>query len=65
MAAPSFSAKRKSRAMPAFLCRRYHVSTAGRNRRAVEQHIRKQLQEDISTDQRSISEYITRSRVSR
>ena len=41
-----------------FSCRGYYVSTVGRNRRAIEQYIRKQLQEDISADQMSISEYI-------
>lgn len=41
-----------------FWCRGYYVSTVGRNRRAIEQYIRKQLQEDISADQMSISEYI-------
>ena len=35
-----------------------YVSTVGRNRRAIEQYIRNQLQEDISADQMSISEYI-------
>ena len=41
-----------------FWCRGYYVSTVGRNRRAIEQYIRKQLQEDLSADQMSISEYI-------
>ena len=41
-----------------FWCREYYVSAVGRNRRAIEQYIRNQLQEDISTDQMSISEYI-------
>ena len=41
-----------------FWCRGYYVSTVGRNRRAIEQYIRNQLQEDISADQMSISEYI-------
>jgi len=34
------------------------VSTVGRNRRTIEQYIRNQLQEDITSDQMSISEYI-------
>ena len=41
-----------------FWCRGYYVSTVGRNRRAIEQYIRNQLQEDITADQMSISEYI-------
>lgn len=41
-----------------FGCRGYYVSTVGRNRRAVEQYIRNQLQEDIAADQMSITEYI-------
>ena len=41
-----------------FWCRGYYVSTVGRNRRAIEQYIRKQLQEDIVSDQMSITEYI-------
>ena len=41
-----------------FWCRGYYVSTVGRNRRAVEQYIRNQLQEDIAADQMSITEYI-------
>ena len=39
-------------------CGGYYVSTVGRDRRAIEQYIRNQLQEDISADQMSISEYI-------
>ena len=41
-----------------FWCRGYYVSTVGRNRRAIEQYIRNQLQEDYAEDQMSISEYI-------
>ena len=41
-----------------FWCRGYYVSTVGRNRRAIEQYIRDQLQEDYAEDQMSISEYI-------
>ena len=41
-----------------FWCKVYYVSTVGRNRRAIEEYIRNQLQEDISEDQMSISEYI-------
>ena len=41
-----------------FWCRGYYVDTVGRNKKAIEQYIRNQLQEDISTDQISIKEYI-------
>ena len=39
-----------------FWCRGYYVDTVGRNKKTVEQYIRKQLQEDISTVQISIKE---------
>ena len=35
-----------------------YVSTVGRNRRAIEQYIKNQLQEDYTDDQMSIKEYI-------
>ncbi len=35
-----------------------YVSTVGRNKRAIEQYIRNQLQEDYADDQMSIKEYI-------
>ena len=41
-----------------FWCRGYYVSTAGRNRRAIEQYIRNQLQEDLAEDQLTIKEYV-------
>ena len=41
-----------------FWCRGYYVSTVGRNKRAIEQYIRSQLQEDYTDDQMSIKEYI-------
>ena len=41
-----------------FWCRGYYVDTVGRNKKAIEQYIRNQLQEDISTDQMSMKEYI-------
>ena len=41
-----------------FWCRGYYVSTVGRNRRAIEQYIRNQLQEDLADDQMSLKEYI-------
>ncbi len=41
-----------------FWCRGYYVDTVGRNKKAIEQYIRNQLQEDISSDQISMKEYI-------
>jgi putative transposase len=41
-----------------FWCRGYYVSTVGRNRRAIEQYIKNQLQEDLSEDQLTIKEYV-------
>ncbi len=41
-----------------FWCRGYYVDTVGRNKKAIEQYIRNQLQEDISYDQMSMKEYI-------
>ena len=41
-----------------FWCRGYYVDTVGRNRKAIEQYIRNQLQEDVASDQLSIKEYI-------
>ena len=41
-----------------FWCRGYYVSTVGRNRRAIEQYIRNQLQEDLAEDQLTIKEYV-------
>ena len=40
-----------------FWCRGYYVSTVGKNRKAIEQYIRNQLQEDYADDQMSIKEY--------
>ncbi|WP_028309321.1 IS200/IS605 family transposase [Desulfitibacter alkalitolerans] len=34
-----------------FWCRGYYVNTVGRNKKAIEQYIRKQLQEDIASEQ--------------
>jgi len=36
----------------------YFVDTVGRNKKAIEQYIRNQLQEDIASDQLSLKEYI-------
>ena len=41
-----------------FWCRGYYVSTVGRNKRAIEQYIKGQLQEDYTDDQMSIKEYV-------
>lgn len=34
------------------------MDTVGRNKKAIEQYIRKQLQEDIAEDQLSIKEFV-------
>jgi putative transposase len=41
-----------------FWCRGYYVDTVGRNRKAIEEYIRNQLQEDIMADRNSMKEYI-------
>ena len=41
-----------------FWCRGYYVSTVGRNRRAIEEYIRNQHQEDYTDDQLSIKEFV-------
>ena len=41
-----------------FWCRGYYVDTVGRNKKAIEEHIRNQLQEDISYEQISLVKYI-------
>ena len=41
-----------------FWCRGYYVDTVGRNKKAIQEYIRKQLQEDVASDQMSIKEYI-------
>ncbi|PKM79678.1 MAG: IS200/IS605 family transposase [Firmicutes bacterium HGW-Firmicutes-14] len=41
-----------------FWYRGYYVDTVGRNKKAIEQYIRKQLQEDIAADQMTLKEYI-------
>ena len=40
-----------------FWCRGYYVDTIGRNKKAIEEYIRNQLQEDIASGQISIKEY--------
>ena len=41
-----------------FWCRGYYVDTVGRNKKAIQEYIRSQLQEDIANDQISLKEYI-------
>ena len=41
-----------------FWCRGYFVDTVGRNKKAIAEYIRKQLQEDIANDQMSLIEHI-------
>lgn len=41
-----------------FWCRGYYVSTVGRNKKAIEQYIREQQNQDMISDQISIKEYI-------
>ena len=41
-----------------FWCRGYYVDTVGRNRKVIEEYIRKQLIEDKDADQMSIKEYV-------
>ena len=41
-----------------FWCRGYFVSTVGRNKKAIAEYIRNQLQEDVSSDQLSLKEYV-------
>lgn len=41
-----------------FWCQGYYVSTVGANRKAIQEYIRNQLQEDYTDDQMSIKEYV-------
>ena len=41
-----------------FWCRGYYVDTVGRNKKAIAEYIKNQLQEDIASDQISLKEYI-------
>ena len=41
-----------------FWCQGYYVDTVGKNKKAIEEYIKKKLQEDIATDQISIKEYV-------
>lgn len=41
-----------------FWCRGYYADTVGRNKTAIAEYIRSQLQEDIAADQLSFKEYV-------
>ena len=41
-----------------FWCRGYYVSIVGKNKKAIAEYIRNQLQEDYADDQMSIKEYV-------
>jgi len=41
-----------------FWCKGYYVDTVGRNKKAIEEYIKNQLQEDIAGDQISLKEFI-------
>ena len=41
-----------------FWCKGYYVDTVGRNKKAIQEYIKNQLQEDIASDQISLQEYI-------
>ena len=41
-----------------FWCRGYYVDTVGRNKKAIAEYIRNQLQEDVAKDQMSLVEYV-------
>ena len=41
-----------------FWCWGYYVSTVGANKKAIQEYIKNQLQEDYSEDQMSIKEYV-------
>jgi len=41
-----------------FWCRGYYVDTVGKNAKKIEEYIKNQLQEDLTTDQITLKEYI-------
>ena len=41
-----------------FWCKGFYVDTVGRNKKAIQEYIKNQLQEDIAIDQISMQEYI-------
>jgi putative transposase len=40
-----------------FWCRGYYVDTVGKNKKAIEEYIRNQIQEDLAYEQMSIKEF--------
>ena len=41
-----------------FWCRGYYVDTVGKNKKAIQEYIRNQLQEDLAYEQMSIKELV-------
>ncbi len=41
-----------------FWCKWYYVDTVGRNKKAIEEYIKNQIQEDIAYEQIGLKEYI-------
>lgn len=41
-----------------FWCRGYYVDTVGRNKKAIQEYIKNQLQEDLLEDQMTMKEFI-------
>tara|TARA_Y100000588_G_C13906564_1_gene775241 strand:+ start:278 stop:694 length:417 start_codon:yes stop_codon:yes gene_type:complete len=41
-----------------FWCKGYYVDTVGRNKKAIQEYIKNQLQEDIASDQISLKEFM-------
>lgn len=41
-----------------FWCKGYYVDTVGRNKKAIQEYIKNQLQEDIASDQISMKEFV-------
>ncbi|WP_461615037.1 IS200/IS605 family transposase [Clostridium sp. Marseille-QA1073] len=41
-----------------FWCKGYYVDTVGRNKKAIEEYIKNQIQEDVAYEQLSLKEYI-------
>ena len=41
-----------------FWCQGYYIDTVGKNKKAIEEYIKKQLQEDIATDQIVMKEFV-------
>ena len=41
-----------------FWCREYYVDTVGKNKKAIEEYIRNQLQEDKAYEQLTMKEYV-------